>query len=76
MWALKDLKNNTYFSKINGLGNIETELSYFKTYNILDNAKKDLAILRKQDYVKGRTWKIVEVHRDRGSELRMSMKMI
>ena len=48
MYVIKDVINNVYFEKINNMNNIESGLSYFKTYSSLEKAKTDLKIIRQK----------------------------
>ena len=61
MYIIKDIINNEYFEKINSIGNIITNVNSPKKYSYIGKAKEDLKLLRKNDYVKKRTWKIINL---------------
>ena len=63
MYVIKDVINNVFFAKVNRMGNIETVAVQPKCYSLLQKAKDDLKMLRKIDYVKKRSWKIIELER-------------
>lgn len=63
MFIIKDITNNEYFEKINLMGNIITNANSPKKYSYIGKAKEDLKLLRKNDYVKKRTWKIIDLNK-------------
>ena len=61
MFIIKDVINNEYFEKINSMDNIVTNVNNPKKYSYIGKAKEALKLLRKNDYVKKRTWKIIDL---------------